>query len=76
MDVTATPAQTVVLQTSAPERVFTSREFIVSLIVILIGCGLIYKGKMGEGMELITWGATGYLGSRTATKITEILAKK
>ena len=50
-----------------------SREFLVSLLIMAIGCGLMARGKLQEGMELVTWGATGYLGARTATKITEII---
>lgn len=50
-----------------------SREFLVSLLIMAIGCGLMARGKLPEGMELVTWGATGYLGARTATKITEII---
>lgn len=46
-----------------------SREFIITLAVLAIGAGLIFTGSKDEGINLVTWVALGYIGSRTAVKM-------
>lgn len=65
----STPAST------SQERVWNSREFIITLAVLAIGCAVYFNGDKDIGVELITWVALGYIGSRTATKGIETLKK-
>lgn len=61
------------LLASGKARVFTSREFLITIAAMGIAGLLIYKGKIEEGIGLTKWSAAFYVSSRTATKIAEVV---
>lgn len=61
------------VESSAPSpstnpRVWSSREFVITLAVMLVGLVLILTGDKDDGIALIQWVALGYIGSRTVAK--------